>query len=1325
MSSGPRSFLPELFSRSRRLPAVFRFPAFRLLISGVCLLVPVFFFPSSAHADCTSPAKPAGSLEYFTASSQYKICDGTNWNVVSLSATANGTCSTAHGINYDTTLKSHEVCNGTNYYPVNCILGGAGSNYCNTSVLSEIDDPNASADDNFGGAVAFSGDGTTAIVGRPSRCCLQTQGKAYVYAQSAGSWVLQATFTAADGSATDSYGEAVALSSDGSTALVGAYGHSSNTGAAYVYTRSYAAWTLQQELTASDAAAGDWFGRSVALSADGATALIGAPAKSTNTGAAYVFTRSGSTWTQQQKLTASDAATNNYFGISVALSGSADSGNTALIGAYEKAAAGAANLVFVTSGSWNGALGGAGGISVSTTLCSNSVTTAGLPSGSYLALLAITTGVDDPATRFTHSTIPYKLVDGTVIANNWTDLTDGTLAHSINEDEYGNAWAGVSGTFIWSNVAADGTATVSGSSSSGNCKGWTVTSNATGEIDFPSGGSLTCGGSASLYCFEQDGSVVANAGAAYVFTRSGSTWTQQQELTPTNTLAGDFFGAAVALSSDGNTALIGAYGKSNLRGGADVFTRSGGVWTQQAELTPSDGVHYGEFGVAVSLSSDGNTALIGAGAPDSALTEAYAFMRSGTTWGQTTAMTLTPSTYAGFGIAVALSGDGTTALIGAPNQNISNGVSQAGAVYFLNTFAPQQQVIPADGSTTGQFGQYVAISGDGNTAITGGQGGSFGAFYIYVKSGTTWSLQQEFNFSCLNVSGVALSYDGNTAAIFDSFPGCSTTYVYTRSGTTWSQQTSITSAVGSVALSSDGNTLLIGASGETEGANTFQGATYVYTRSGSTWTQQQKLTASNGAAQDQFGYSVALSGSSDSSNTALIGAAGVSSGAGAAYVFTRSGSVWTQQQEITASDGAASDSFGYNVSLSSDGNTALVGAPAWGGSATHPNGLAYVFKRSGSTWAQQQEITASDGASGDTFGKSVSLDSTGTTALIGTTYKNNNHGEAYAFTLSGGIWMQQAELLAYNQTGAISGASTGFFGSSVGLTTAGNAAVIGSGGVCCGNNIYNKGSMYFVNWDALQSCVANGNVNQGAASTKTNVASWTALTTVSLNAGDTLLVCTASTSGDTISSVTWNGTAMTADAFTNAPYVSIYSLPITTGGTGNIVVNFSAHSTSGKALSALAVSGLATSTPLDKTSWLVGTSTTPSSNATATTSQAYEFVYGCMAINGPSTDTVGTWNSPFIGNNRVGTTGSSAGTNVIAQDGYQSVSATGAYNAQLTGITSRAWAGAIATYKSTNISATCQSYGACSNAASSLKYDSSLGTFTWCDGTNWRAVKAP
>ena len=215
-----------------------------------------------------------------------------------------------------------------------------------------------------------------------------------------------------------------------------------------------------------------------------------------------------------------------------------------------------------------------------------------------------------------------------------------------------------------------------------------------------------------------------------------------------------------------------------------------------------------------------------------------------------------------------------------------------------------------------------------------------------------------------------------------------------------------------------------------------QGAAYVFTCSGTpcSWAQQQELTAGDGARGDEFGNTVAVSG-----NTAIIGAPYKDSYRGAAYVFTCSGSpcIWRQQQELTAAPGARGDVFGYSVAVS--GNTAVIGAI---GKNSSRGGAAYVFTCSGTpcTWRQQQELTASDGASGDVFGTRVAV--SGATAVIGAPGKTiGNHslqGAAYVFTCTGipCTWRQQQELTASH------GASRDEFGNRVAVSV--NTVIIGN-----------------------------------------------------------------------------------------------------------------------------------------------------------------------------------------------------------------------------------------------------------------------------------------
>ena len=358
--------------------------------------------------------------------------------------------------------------------------------------------------------------------------------------------------------------------------------------------------------------------------------------------------------------------------------------------------------------------------------------------------------------------------------------------------------------------------------------------------------------------------------------------------------------------------------------------------------------------------------------------------------------------------------------------------------------AEQQKLTAAYGAANDLFGDPVAICGD--TVVVGASNNEIGGNYrqgsvnVFVRDGATWTHQQRLTAddgAASDTFGDSVAISGDTVIVraTRASPGGNTeqgaAYVFTRNGATWTQQQKLTASdgvaydyFGEVAIS--GNTAVVGASGQDIGGNLYQGAAYVFTRSGATWTQQQKLTASDGAAYDYFGE-VAISG-----DTVLIGAAwddiGGNANQGSAYVFTRSGATWTQQEKLTASDGAAYDYFGQ-VAIS--GDTVLIGA-AWddiGGNANQ--GSAYVFTRSGATWTQQQRLTASDGASNSNFGNSVAI--SGDTVVVGA---GGSRDAASVFERSGETWTERQILTASD------GAAFDDFASSAGR--GGDVVVVGA-----------------------------------------------------------------------------------------------------------------------------------------------------------------------------------------------------------------------------------------------------------------------------------------
>ena len=267
-------------------------------------------------------------------------------------------------------------------------------------------------------------------------------------------------------------------------------------------------------------------------------------------------------------------------------------------------------------------------------------------------------------------------------------------------------------------------------------------------------------------------------------------------------------------------------------------------------------------------------------------------------------------------------------------------------------------------------------------------------------------------------------------------------WVFTRSGGNWAQQgpklvgTDNTGAAeqgNSVALSADGNTAIVG--GEIDNAG--QGAAWVFTRSSGTWAQQgTKLVGTGNTGNAEQGFSVSLNADG---NTAIIGAIDDNGGLGAAWVFTRNSSIWTQQgAKLVGTGSAGIAEEGFSVSLNADGNTAIIGSVGDNGD----NGAAWVFTRSSGTWAQQGTKLVGTGSIGPGLqGWAVSLSADGNIAIVGAPDDNSTAGAAWVYGRSGGTWAQQGTKLV--GTGAAGAASQGY---SVSLSADGSTAVVGGYG---------------------------------------------------------------------------------------------------------------------------------------------------------------------------------------------------------------------------------------------------------------------------------------
>lgn len=696
---------------------------------------------------------------------------------------------------------------------------------------------------------------------------------------------------------------------------------------------------LEEQVTADDAALLDQFGNSVAIS--GETAIVGAYADDDDgdgSGSAYIFVKNGDNWIQQAKLTANDAADSDLFGVSVAISG-----DTAIVGAH---------------------------------------------------------GDDDSGQ---HSGSAYVFVrDGTV----WTQQIKLTAEDGAASDDFGISVAISGDTAV---VGANGT--------------------------------------------DDSGS---DSGSAYIFVRSVTAWTLQTELIANDGAAYDKFGTSVAISGD--TVVVGAFGDDDggeNTGSAYIFVRSGTSWTQQDKLTASDGAAYDTFGSSVAISGD--TVIAGAGGDDDSgesSGSAYIFIRNANSWSEQDKLTAN-DTIAGdnFGISVSISGD--IALVGAHQHNGSGSAYafiRSGSVWTQN-----DKIVTDDGEESDNFGKSVSISNTHAVIGAYGDNGYTGSGYIYSMTAPGINIEDHtrvlevntINYSIpftlsdidtpldnLTVEGrsdnqtilqdSAINFTGNGAErnmIFTPETDAEGTVSITLSVSDESNTASKSLLIiinGSktakfiapdrevddgfgISVDVSGNTAIIGADRDDDNG-VDSGSAYIFIYNGTTWVQQAKLTANDGASYDLFGTSVAISG-----DTAVVGAYGDDDNgtySGSAYIFVRNGNSWSQQDKLTANDASANTNFGISVGIS--GDIAVIGADV-----SDNSGSIYTFVRNGTYWSQQQKIKADDYSDLDRFGHSVDI--SGTTIIAGAyedSTSGSSSGSVYIFVLNNIIWAQQTKLTA-------------------------------------------------------------------------------------------------------------------------------------------------------------------------------------------------------------------------------------------------------------------------------------------------------------------------
>ncbi len=418
--------------------------------------------------------------------------------------------------------------------------------------------------------------------------------------------------------------------------------------------------------------------------------------------------------------------------------------------------------------------------------------------------------------------------------------------------------------------------------------------------------------------------------------------------------------------------------------GSDPNDQASNPGSGTGKLLALGGADGDSFGLSVALSSAGDDALVGADGTDTDGGNfsgvAFLFGRDPEGRWSSRAELMAPDGQPddAFGSAVALSGSGDRALIGSVLDDTFLGVDSGSAWVFARagdgTWSDEGRLLNPGGAQGDGFGVSVALSSsEGDTALVGADGASgaggvgSGSVTVFTRAADgSWSLQQ--------------SLEASDSAEGDAFGV-------------------------SVALSSSGDTAIVGADFDTTPLGQNSGSAWIFQRAAEgSWSPQAQLLAPDGLADDAFGYSVALSSSGD---MALVGAHGddivAGPAAGSAHVFTRSAEgIWSHEAQLLAPDGAEGDRFGFSVALGSSGDTALVGADLDDSARGVDGGTAYFFARSqAGEWTYSRQLVPADGALGDNFGVSVSLSEARGTALVGSVMSDTaadlNTGAAYLF----------------------------------------------------------------------------------------------------------------------------------------------------------------------------------------------------------------------------------------------------------------------------------------------------------------------------------------
>ena len=754
----------------------------------------------------------------------------------------------------------------------------------------------------------------------------------------------------------------------GNTIIAGAFDDNSDIGAAWIFTRSNGIWAQQGNKLVGDLSGTQLQeGYAVAISADGKTAAIGSQG-----GGMWIFAFNGSTWNTQYTASAT-----NFAGIGYSIALSAD-GNTLLTGSPRDNNNTGAGLVFTRiNGTWSQqgtSLTGSGSIgasyqgnSVSLSADGNSAIIGGYGDNSFQGAAWI----------FTRNN------------NSWIQQGNKLIGSgAVNQPQQGFSVT----------ISGDGSTGVIG-----------------GNTDSPSG---------AAWVFS----------AAPVATTLPATGITTTTVTLNGTVGDNGSSTTVSIEYGTSADLTGSVNAA-ISTGTNPISAGNGVVTYVSTLTglvPGT-VYYCRIN---GTNSSGNTNGIILSFTTIALPPTITSFTP-TTGPPGTLITVTgtslanPTSFTIGGMpAVVVSNTGTTLVGMVMPGSITGSISVAtpvgsitGTSNFTITSTPHPfgqagaKLVGTGNIGPGNQGQAVAISSDGTTAIVGApqDNNYIGTAWIYIRNGNTWVQQGPklvgtgYQGQGYQGSSVAISADGNTAVVGSPNDNATTgaIWVYTRTAGVWTQQGpkllsntiyALSQLGSSVALSADGNTILAGAYKE----QNLEGAAWVFTRSNGIWTRQGNKLVGNGDIGEALqGSSVALSADG---NTAIVGGYGDNANHGAAWVFTRSNTTWSQQGNKLIAGNSATATLGTSIALSADGNTAIIG----GSTDNYDEGGAWVFGRTNGLWAQQGgKLVGTGNTQISNEGSSVGISADGNTIVIGAYADSSYTGGFWTFIKNGTAWIQQ------------------------------------------------------------------------------------------------------------------------------------------------------------------------------------------------------------------------------------------------------------------------------------------------------------------------------